>query len=140
MALHLIKLAVGVQSVNHLRELQNRRIKSNGQLHHITRFKPKRAEQILKGGSIYWVVRNFIRVRQPIVGFSTVNGETSSKPKCAVLLDPKLVLTVPVRRRPHQGWRYLESASIPPDLDSEDCTYSHLPLALVNDLRELGLV
>ena len=73
MAIHLLKLAVGVENVTHLRNIQQQRIIKNGELYHVTRFMPKKADEILDGGSIYWVVRNFIRARQLILDFRVVN-------------------------------------------------------------------
>ena len=81
MSQHLIKLSVGVEDVNHLARLQERRLadaKRRGEtpeLKHVTRNTPKRAAEVLDGGSIYWVIKGFIRARQPIVALRAVNRE-----------------------------------------------------------------
>ena len=140
MTIHLLKLAVGVENVTHLRKLQQQRIRTNGELHHITRFMPKKAEQILDGGSIYWVVKNFIRVRQLVLDFKSVNdGKTHTK-KCAFVLDQSLILTVPTRRRPHQGWRYFSNDNVPKDLGIGERGYGDMPSEMVEELRQLGLL
>jgi len=140
MALHLLKLAVGIENIGHLRELQQQRFAEQGELRHVTRFMPRRSDQILEGGSIYWVVRNFIRVRQRILSFEYVRNEDTGSNKCAVVLDPELVLTVPTRRRPHQGWRYLEESSVPPDLGATMEEFGDMPLEMATELRALGLI
>ena len=68
MSLHILKLSVGVEDVDHLAQIQKERLKREGVLAHITRNTPRKAEEILEGGSIYWVIKRFIRVRQRLVG------------------------------------------------------------------------
>ena len=140
MTIHLLKLAVGVENVTHLRQLQQQRIRRNGELRHVTRFMPKKAEEILNGGSIYWVVKNFIRVRQLVVDFRSVNDGKTHIKKCAFILDKSLILTVPTRRRPHQGWRYLSNDNVPEDLASGLKSYGDMPSEMVEELRQLGLL
>ena len=91
MALHLLKLAVGIENIGHLREVQARRVAEQGSLCHITRFMPRRAEQILDGGSLFWVVRNFIRVRQRLLDLRLITSDETGRRKCAFVLDPELV-------------------------------------------------
>ncbi|MDA0229599.1 MAG: DUF1489 domain-containing protein [Proteobacteria bacterium] len=140
MALHLLKLAVGIENVGHLRAVQERRLAESGKLCHITRFMPRRAEKVLDGGSLYWVVRNFIRVRQRLLDLQVVKSEETGGSKCAFVLDPELVLTVPVRRRPHQGWRYFEADSAPPDLGASIEEFGDMPAEMAAELRTLGLL
>ena len=140
MTIHLLKLAVGVENVMHLRKLQQQRILKNGELYHITRFMPKKAEEILDGGSIYWVVRNFIRVRQLVLDFRSIDDGKSRKRKCAFILDSSLILTVPTRRRPHQGWRYFYNDNVPEDLAAGAQSYGDMPSEMVEELRQLGLL
>jgi hypothetical protein len=140
MALHLLKLAVGIENIGHLRTVQARRLADNGDLRHITRFMPRRAEQVLAGGSLYWVVRNIIRVRQRLLDLQIVTDSETGGRKCAFVLDPELILTVPVRRRPHQGWRYFEANSAPPDLGASFAEYADMPAEMMADLRSLGLI
>ncbi len=140
MALHLLKLAVGTENIGHLRKLQEQRLAAQGELCHITRFMPRRADQILEGGSLYWVVRNFIRVRQRILDLKYVRNEETGGNKCAFVLDPELVLTVPTRRRPHQGWRYFEDDGVPPDLGVSIEEFGDMPVEMAAELRALGLI
>ena len=95
---------------------------------------------MLDGGSLYWVVRNFIRVRQRLLGLERIPGDESGGGKCAFILDPELILTVPVRRRPHQGWRYFEAASAPPDLGPSFESFGDMPPEMAVELRALGLI
>ena len=140
MALHLLKLAVGIENIGHLREVQARRLAENGSLCHVTRFMPRRAEQVLDGGSLFWVVRNFIRVRQRLLDLRVVKTVETGSSKCAFVLDPELVLTVPARRRPHQGWRYFEAGSAPPDLGGSIEEFGDMPAEMAAELRALGLL
>src|SRR5690606_7793957 len=114
MALHLLKVAVGVESVEHLAELQAARRKRLGRVVHFTRHYPRRADELLHGGSMYWIVKGLVRVRQRLIGFERTTRDDDT-PACAMVLDPVLVRTRPQPRRPHQGWRYLTEADAPAD-------------------------
>jgi hypothetical protein len=70
----------------------------------------------------------------------TVTDSESGSTKCAFILDPELILTMPVRRRPHQGWRYFETHSAPPDLGTSLQEYADMPPEMMADLRSLGLI
>ncbi len=143
MALHLLKLAVGIDGVDHLRAVQAARLARTGRLIHVTRYRPRRAEEILAGGSMYWVVRHRIRVRQRIVGLDRHETAAGGKPKCAIVLDPALIATDPVHRRPHQGWRYLEAANAPRDLGPVGTVAlpeDSFPPEMAAELRALGLL
>ncbi len=121
MALHMIKLCVGAESVEDLDAWQTGRIaeakkaKRPPYAWHDTRMWPKRADEILAGGSIYWVIKHRILVRQRIAGFEKIEDE-AGKPVCRILLDPQLVRTQPRRKRPFQGWRYLTADDAPLDV------------------------
>ena len=68
---------------------------------------PKRAEEILDGGSIYWVIRGEILCRERILDIRPF-VDKDGVGRCRLVLDPKCV---PVRPRPYrafQGWRYLD--------------------------------
>ena len=124
MALHMIKLCVGVDNVEDLAEWQDKRMKElvkKGKPpnpFHDTRMMPKRAEEMLAGGSIYWVIKNHIIVRQKLVGFEQVKDK-EGKAMCRVHLDPELVRTKSRTKRPFQGWRYLEPGDAPADVDGK---------------------
>lgn len=134
MTVHLLKLCVGVSSVERLVEIQRQRFKATGRLIHVTRQTPRRAEEILDGGSLYWVIGGHIRVRQRITGIETFRDNDGIR-RCALKLDPELVRTIPQARRPHQGWRYLNPEDVPADLSVDD----EGELEIAAELKELGL-
>ena len=144
MGLHLIKLAVAAESFSQLRERQESRLAvgigaNEKYLRHLTRSMPKRADELLFNGSIYWVIKRAIRARQRIVDIEkAVNHKGVTC--CALILDPGLV---PVRARPYrpfQGWRYLEHKDAPPDDISFKDEDDELPQEMADELRELGLL
>lgn len=122
MALHMIKLCVGAETVDDLVAWQTSLVsgrktnRSRANPWHDTRMTPKRAEEMLAGGSLYWVIKHVVIVRQRLVGFEAVE-DADGKAMCRIVLDPELVRTAPRRKRPFQGWRYLEPSAAPPDLD-----------------------
>lgn len=143
MPLHLLKLAVGAESFSDLGAKQQARLKEKAktkqkpELIHITRHTPKRADELLDGGSIYWVVKGFIIARQPLVEFRPLTHE--GVPHCGIIYDPQLV---PVAIRPHrafQGWRYLAEKDAPPD-QARRGSAAKLPEALKRELSALGLL
>lgn len=147
MALHLIKLAVGIETIDHLRERQMQRLaeqRRSGQtprLRILTRNLPRRAEEIVgAGGSLYWVIKGHVVVRQTITGIEPVtNGEGNRR--CAIYLDPTLVAVRPRRSRPFQGWRYLEAERAPPDAGGVAPDFAEeAPPEMAAELRELGLI
>lgn len=145
MTLHLIKLSVGVDSIAHLVELQADRLarrRANGErpvLAHRTRQMPRRRDEVLDGGSIYWVIRGVIQARQRIVDLDAVRG-ADGVTRCDIVLDPDLVPTRPRRRRAFQGWRYLQAEDAPVDLDAGAAEGEAMPAALKAELMELGLL
>ncbi|MHA1598213.1 MAG: DUF1489 family protein [Alphaproteobacteria bacterium] len=141
MTCNLIKLSVGVDDIEHLQRLQEDRLNTQGVLAHITRNTPKRAEELLQGGSIYWVIKKFIRVRQSLLGIERgVNAE--GMPSCALILDPRLVRTELKEFRAFQGWRYLNLEDAPTDRAEgiEGADGACLPSAMETELKGLGLL
>lgn len=120
----MIKLCVGVESVEDLQEWQVKRAKEREKKgkspnpFHDTRMTPKRAEEMLAGGSLYWVIKHYITVRQRILSFEEVKDK-DGKAMCRIHLDPELIRTKPRKKRPFQGWRYLEPGDAPADLDGK---------------------
>ena len=120
----MIKLCVGVDNVDELAEWQVKRAaerKKKGKSpnpYHDTRMHPKRAAEMLEGGSLYWVIKNHIIVRQKMLSFETVKDK-DGKAMCRIHLDPELVRTKSRKKRPFQGWRYLEPSDAPPDVDGK---------------------
>jgi hypothetical protein len=140
--LHLIKLCVGADSIEDLADWQKKRAAErkkkggNGDIMHITRMTPKRADELLDGGSLYWVIRGQIAVRQRLLALKTVTRE--GVPHCALVLDQKLVPTVRRNHRAFQGWRYFDPKDAPRDLKASD--KAALPDALRAELTDLGLL
>ena len=143
MTLHLIKLCVGIDDIDHLKRTQRQRLedKSRGpageRLWHQTRHMPRRVAELLDGGSIYWVIKGAVKVRQKLVDFRALSGGDGGR-RCRIMLDPALVPTEHQPRRPFQGWRYLEAADAPADLDPQ-AAGGDIPPELVAELRALGL-
>ena len=133
-SLHISKVAVGCGSVEALRQRQNSRLQ-DGFVPITTRFRPKRADALI-GGSIYWIVKHRITVRQMIVGF----GESESDRRTIIRLDPELVPVRAQPRRAHQGWRYLEPEDAPPDLSTAGDGLAALPPQLAERLAVLALI
>ena len=143
MTLNLIKLCVGAQSVEALSSWQERRLESLRKakkpliLQHITRQMPKRRDEILDGGSLYWVIKGYTAVRQHIVDLKQVARE--GIPHCAICYDPHLIPVMRRPQRPFQGWRYLEASDCPADLRALSGA-NDLPEELLAELSELGLL
>lgn len=138
--LHMIKLSVGTDSVESLARWQDwRRQETGSDLNrHLTRNYPRRAQELLDGGgSMYWVIKGVILARQRIHGFEARENAEGER-RCAIVLEPELIPTVPRAHRPFQGWRYFKPEDAPPDLaDSET---DALPPELAEELRNLGLL
>jgi hypothetical protein len=135
--LHLMKLAVGVRDVPHLRALQAARTPP---LRHPTRHRPARAADVLDGGSIYWVIAGAMLARQRVIDIQTV-VETNDGKRAALMLDADVVPVAGRVMRPFQGWRYLRPEAAPPDLAAAAAEGAEaLPAALSRDLRALALL
>ncbi|MCA8878881.1 MAG: DUF1489 domain-containing protein [Rhodobacteraceae bacterium] len=138
---NLVKLCVGAEGVEDLAAWQAGRAAAEpgGLPRHVTRMWPKRAADLLDGGSLYWVFRGVILARQRVVALEPVDGEDGIR-RCAIVLDPAIVRTRPVPRRPFQGWRYLAREECPLDLPDEREADDFLPPELDRALAELGVL
>jgi hypothetical protein len=137
MTVHLKKLSVGSESLESLRAWQSLRLAETGRLMHVTRNRPRRAVEILAGGSIYWIIKGVMTARQNIIDLAAVQ-RADGRPACGLVLSPDLVATQPIKMRIFQGWRYLEAEDAPADLD--DVSQSNMPAALAAELRDLGIL
>lgn len=137
--INLIKLSVGTESVEDLEAWQRMRAAATDGLHrHVTRMWPKREADILRGGSIYWVIKGVIQARQPILRLDEVIGEDGIR-RCAIVMKPDLVLTQHALKRPFQGWRYLTPEDAPADLPEGRAYEEPIPAELSAALAEIGV-
>jgi hypothetical protein len=146
MPLHLIKLAVGCESVKELKGWVAERIKtakSKGlppRHIHITRMMPKRVEEILAGGSLYWVIRGEIAAREKIVAIEPFRDKDGIG-RCRLVMQPKVIAVSPRPMRPFQGWRYFTDDAAPRDLTKAAAvSIATMPEPLRRELRDLGLL
>jgi hypothetical protein len=134
--LNLLKLAVGIDDIDQLRQIRGARAAERGGNWVYTRNYPRRAPEVLAGGSIYWVIRGQIRVRQRVIGFRSERDDNGRR-YCLIDVDAKLVATLSRTWRPFQGWRYLLAEDAPPDRSAP----AQLPPdRMLADLRALGLI
>ncbi|MBD0865378.1 MAG: DUF1489 domain-containing protein [Rhodobacteraceae bacterium] len=138
---HLIKLCVGAEQVEDLEKWQKtaRAKGPDGLPRHVTRMWPKRFDALLNGGSLFWVFKGLILCRQRIVRLDEVQGQDGII-RCGIVLDPSVVRTRTVPRRPFQGWRYLNPGDAPRDLPKERMSKDVLPSELVLELAEIGVI
>ena len=145
MALNLLKLCVGCESVEDLEEwiamrLEQRRRAGEAVEHfHTTRMVPTRAAELVDGGSLYWVIKGSVQCRQRLLEVRPfVDGEGISR--CHLMLEPVVVRTDWQPRRPFQGWRYLKQKEAPLDLGKGRKGVAEMPVKLRQELTELGLL
>jgi len=145
MTVHLVKLCVGVETVQDLLDWQAERLRhlagegKRVELCHRTMQAPRRRDEVLDGGSLYWVIKSFIVVRQRIVDLKPATKD-DGRACCGIVLDPELVCTRPHPRRAFQGWRYLEAADAPADLRALEGANDDMPPGMREELRELRLI
>lgn len=142
--INLVKLCVGIDSLEHLRNYRadsriaahRRGIEDNTT--HVTRMWPKRAIEILNGGSLYWVIKGVILARQQILRLEETIGADGIR-RCAIVMSREIIQTQAAPRRPFQGWRYLQQQDSPPDLVANRAKDDALPDAMNLALAEIGL-
>ena len=143
MTVHLIKLCVGCDSIADLAEWidwklgEMRKTRQKPEQFHVTRMVPKRQDELLDGGSLYWVIKGQIAARQKLLEFRDV--KKNGVPHCGLVYDKVLVPVVARPRRAFQGWRYLPADEAPPDL-ARTRGAKDLPEALQRELAALGLL
>ncbi len=144
MTVHIIKLCVGAESIDDLqgwieqRLEQRRREGRPAEQVHVTRMTPKRRDEILAGGSLYWVIRGLVQCRQRLLDLRPVTGEDGIA-RCAFVLEPTIVPVDPRPRAPFQGWRYLKHEEAPRDVDAVGAD-AEMPPEMRRELLELGLL
>jgi hypothetical protein len=115
MALNLIKLCVGVSEIEEMQSWIKITSGQGGELDHVTRMFPRRKEEILPHGSLYWVIRSMILCRQPIADLQPIT-DVDGIERCRIVFKPEIILVRPTPRRPFQGWRYLTGEDAPLDM------------------------
>ncbi|MGI8527428.1 MAG: DUF1489 family protein [Pseudolabrys sp.] len=145
MPLHMIKLCVGCDSVTDLEEWIEQKLnekKRRGQKlerFHTTRMVPKRAEELVDGGSLFWVIRGQVSCRERILEVRPFTDKDGVG-RCRLVLDGKPVLVEPRPYRAFQGWRYYTAKDAPRDLSRAGRGLTRLPETMRRELRELGLL
>ena len=139
--LHLLKMAVGVGTLDEMCEVRAARQRERGGSWVYTRNHPRRADEVLAGGSLYWVIRGQIQVRQLVTGFRSERDE-KGRAYCLIEVDRELVPTLWRAWRPFQGWRYLSPADAPPDAPGgfTGLEREAMPSRMLAELRALGLL
>ena len=138
MTYNLKKIAVGIETIERLRIRQEMLFNAYGKILHTTRNMPKQKEQLIKTGSIFWIIKRNVLVRQKILNIISVIRDDGSK-GCEIELDKDLVRVIPTLMKPFQGWRYYMADDIPPDLNLSNFEDEELPEKINSELIKLGL-
>ena len=141
--LHILRTAYQINSLHELYEIQlNFRTVVYGKnkaVQATTRRKPKRAEEIKQGGSVYWIIKNQIQARQEVLDIDFVESDYE-KDYCRIFLNPEIIRTKPQPKRSIQGWRYLKEENAPEDLGAFDPNADELPNEMLEELKDLGVL
>jgi hypothetical protein len=135
---NLKKIAVGIETIERLRIRQEMLFNAYGKILHTTRNMPKQKEQLIKTGSIFWIIKRNVLVRQKILDIISVIRDDGSK-GCEIELDKNLVRVIPTPMKPFQGWRYYMVDDTPPDLNLGNLENEDLPENINSELIKLGL-
>ena len=138
MTYNLKKIAVGIETIERLRIRQEMLFNTYGKIMHTTRNMPKQKEQLIKTGSIFWIIKRNVLVRQKILDIISVIRDDGSK-GCEIELDKDLVRVIPTPMKPFQGWRYYMVDDTPPDLNLGNLENEDLPENINSELIKLGL-
>ena len=139
MTLNIKKLCVGAQSHYDLYVRQEYIREKYKKTIHITRMYPKRSKELIDGGSIYWVIKGKLCIRQKILKIERFIDINNIK-RCKFELDEELFLTIPFKERPFQGWRYLEKKDTPEDIKKLNINNLDDENQIISELHELGVV
>ena len=145
MTLHLLKLCVGVDSVSDLEDwismsmAMRRRSGQPEEQIHTTRMVPKRVEELLDDGSLYWVIKGQVSCRQPLLNIRPFT-DSAGIGRCHLVLKPEVVMVVPRPCRAFQGWRYLNDHEKPADLAYDQTAIQDMPDEMRRELAQLGLL
>ena len=135
---HLKKIAVGIETVERLKIRQEMIFRTYGRLFHSTRNMPKKREELIQSGSMFWIIKRYVLVRQKIINIIPVVREDGSK-GCEIELDKNLTKVIPTKMKPFQGWRYYLEEEIPQDLNVNCNEDDEVPEQIRSELIKLGL-
>ena len=138
MSYNLKKIAVGIKTIERLKIRQRMLFDNYGAILHSTRNMPKQKADLIKTGSMYWIIQRNVLVRQKILDIQSVIRSDGSK-GCEIELDQDLIKVIPTPMRPFQGWRYYMKDDIPPDLNINDDGSEDIPDDVNSELIKLGL-
>ena len=138
--LHITKVAVGCASPDVLAERLSSRA-ADGEVDIFTRYRPKRADELI-GGSLFWIIKHRLVLRQRIVGFAEADAEPGKGKRCVIRVEERLVPVRALPKRAHQGWRYLAGSDAPADFDDADAGngLALLPRHIADELFALALL
>ena len=138
MSYNLKKIAVGIKTIERLKIRQQMLFENYGAIIHSTRNMPKQKADLIKTGSMYWIIQRNVLVRQKILDITSVIRSDGSN-GCEIKLDKDLIKVIPTPMRPFQGWRYYMEEDIPPDLNINDNGNEEIPDEVNSELIKLGL-
>ena len=134
--LNLVKLCVGISAIEELQahidyRVEQKRAKglSDEQIH-TTRMMPKKAKELLDGGSLYWVIKGNIQVRQIICDIRPFQDSEGIR-RCDIVMEPRLIATFWQPSRAFQGGpiRILQRTQLQFQYRDQD-TFLWIPLRL----------
>jgi hypothetical protein len=135
MTLHITKVAVGCADADYLRERMIER-DEGGTAAIFTRYRPTRHEEIVDGGSIFWIIKHRLVARQAILGFEEIDDGR----RWMIRLDARVVAVRARFKRAHQGWRYLAAEDAPGDFEGGEGDLADMPVAMRDELSALALI
>lgn len=145
MPLHMVKLCVGCDSVEDLESWIDSRLQARrsagepAEQFHTTRMVPVRKDELLQGGSLFWVIKGMVQCRQHLLDIRPFTDDKGIG-RCHLILEPTVVRTDWMPKRAFQGWRYLKAKEAPADLSGNRAALVSMPVKLRRDLMELGLL
>lgn len=104
-----------------------------GEIRFTTRFKPKRADELI-GGKLHFIVKHTLVARVEILRF-----DDRSDGRIDIVCVAALERIHPQPKRAHQGWRYLADSDAPKGVDDAS-GLGELPPELYRELAELMLI
>lgn len=141
--LHLLRTGYRIEDMPHLAEVQEhyKTYIEEGRSYAVmtTKRMPTRSDELLNGGSVYWIIKNMIQCRQKILDVEMIDDKVEGA-YCRILLDPQIYRVSPRKKRAIQGWRYLEAKDAPPDIGLFTKSQDDLPPEVEAELREMGFV